>query len=62
MPQSELNAPFVEWRKTSESRMTISPAGEVVVEYFDPLPPSVNVLGGFVEESNGEAGHPVPSM
>ena len=51
IPQSELNAPSLECRKISESRMTISPDADVVVEYCDPLPTSVNVLDVFVEVS-----------
>ncbi|GEM_PF-2474996 len=42
--------------------MTIFPDGDVVVEYCEPLPTMVNVLEELVDASNGEAGHPVPSM
>lgn len=59
MPQSELNAPSLECRKISESRITISPDGDV--EYCEPLPTTVNVVDVLVGEWNGEAGHPVPS-
>jgi len=62
MPQSELNAPSLEWRKTKESRMAIWPDDEVSVEYCEALPAMFSVPGALEGLLPGSAGHPVSSM